>query len=225
MRRNQELALLAKTVVAKTLPVLGIVCCTLSLATCTGCRGAIVTGRDSEIALLDAAAPASSKTAENNNVYYLVVEGDDPANIERPVPLTEGETVLDAVYQIRELPHLSSRPIWITRPGPDGDGPFLILPVDWNAIVQGGSTATNYRVLPNDRICIAKADWRGILKEYRTKVVAWVSWRLGRSRPGFPTLGRSRRELMHRRENADNQADRADRSPGSAEGTAILAGS
>jgi len=31
--------------------------------------------------------------------------------------------------------------------------------VDWNAITQGGSTATNYQVLPGDRIYVKADPW------------------------------------------------------------------
>ena len=46
--------------------------------------------------------------------------------------------------------------MWIARPSPSNYACQQILPVDWTAITQGGSTATNYQVLPGDRVYIAQ---------------------------------------------------------------------
>src|SRR5207244_8826408 len=49
---------------------------------------------------------------------------------------------------------LKSR-IWIARPAPANAGyGDQIMPVDWTAIVQCGKTATNYQILPGDRIYV-----------------------------------------------------------------------
>jgi hypothetical protein len=74
-------------------------------------------------------------------------------------PVTGNETVLDAVSQINGLSRLSSKDIWIARPAPSGVGCDQILPVDIEAIMKGGSTATNYQVLPGDRVFIAQDQW------------------------------------------------------------------
>jgi polysaccharide export outer membrane protein len=39
---------------------------------------------------------------------------------------------------------------------PGGSGCDAVLPVDWKEITAGGATATNYQVLPGDRIFIAE---------------------------------------------------------------------
>jgi polysaccharide export outer membrane protein len=72
------------------------------------------------------------------------------------VPITGNETVLDAVSQVRGLSQLSSKHVWIARPAPQGFHCEQILPVDWEAIVEGGSAATNYQILPGDRVFIAE---------------------------------------------------------------------
>ena len=69
----------------------------------------------------------------------------------RRLPVTGNETVLDAIAKVNGLSQLSSKKIWIARPAPDQFGCQQILPVDWDAITQGGQTATNYQVLPGDR--------------------------------------------------------------------------
>ena len=43
--------------------------------------------------------------------------------------------------------------IWIARRSPNG-GPEQILPVDWDSVVMTGSAATNYQVLPGDRVYV-----------------------------------------------------------------------
>jgi polysaccharide export outer membrane protein len=48
--------------------------------------------------------------------------------------------------------------MWIARPSPSNYPCQQIMPVDWAAITQGGSTATNYQVLPGDRVYIAQDD-------------------------------------------------------------------
>ena len=75
------------------------------------------------------------------------------------VYITGNETVLDAVAQINGLSRVSSKDIWIARPAPSGVGCDQILPVDIEAIMKGGSTATNYQVLPGDRVFIAQDQW------------------------------------------------------------------
>ena len=51
---------------------------------------------------------------------------------------------------------MSSKRIWISRPAPKDTACDQILPVDWQAITRGASTATNYQLLPGDRIFIAE---------------------------------------------------------------------
>ena len=49
------------------------------------------------------------------------------------------------------------RRIWVARPTPANHACNQILPVDWLAITQGGSTRTNYQLFPGDRVYV-KAD-------------------------------------------------------------------
>ena len=92
----------------------------------------------------------------NSKVYYVITEGAGMGDNVVSLPITGNETVLDAVGQVQGLSQLSSKDIWIARPAPGGFGCEQHLPVDWDAITRGAATATNYQVLPGDRIFIAE---------------------------------------------------------------------
>lgn len=95
-----------------------------------------------------------SVAAFNSKVYYVITDGAGVGEQVYRLPAVGNETVLDAVSQINGLPPVASRHrIWIARPVPANE-PEQILPVDWKAITRGGSTATNYQMLPGDRLYI-----------------------------------------------------------------------
>jgi polysaccharide biosynthesis/export protein len=94
--------------------------------------------------------------AYNSKVYYVITQGAGLGDSVKRLPVTGNETVLDAISQGNGLSQLSSKHIWIARPAPNGFGCEQILPIDWDAITQGAETATNYQVLPGDRIFIAQ---------------------------------------------------------------------
>jgi polysaccharide export outer membrane protein len=90
----------------------------------------------------------------NSKVYYVVTDGGGLGEQVVRLPATGNETVLDAVSYINGLPPVASRKrIWVSRPAPPGC-PRQILPVDWDAVVRGGETATNYQILPGDRVYV-----------------------------------------------------------------------
>jgi polysaccharide export outer membrane protein len=92
----------------------------------------------------------------NSKVYYIITEGANLGDSVVRVPVTGNETVLDAISQIGGLSQLSSEKIYIARPGPPELGCQQILPVDWQAITRGGVTATNFQIMPGDRVFIAQ---------------------------------------------------------------------
>ncbi len=94
--------------------------------------------------------------AYNSKVYYVITEGAGFGDTLVRVPITGNETVLDALAQVNGLSRLSSKNIWIARPTPGDIGCDQILPVDWSEITKGAATATNYQVMPGDRIFIAE---------------------------------------------------------------------
>ncbi len=108
--------------------------------------------------------------AYNSKVYYIVTQGSGAEDNVVRVPITGNETVLDAVSQVGGLSPVSSKRVWIARPSPGESACEQVLPVDWNAVVQGGSTATNYQVLPGDRVFIAQ-DKTIALSSYLGKVI------------------------------------------------------
>src|SRR5439155_18220813 len=70
-------------------------------------------------------------------------------------PVTGSETVFDAMANIGGLPVVASkRNIWVARRTPCAGRPEQILPVDWVGITQHGITATNYQLMPGDRVYV-----------------------------------------------------------------------
>ncbi|OHB73457.1 MAG: hypothetical protein A2V70_06815 [Planctomycetes bacterium RBG_13_63_9] len=93
--------------------------------------------------------------AYNSKVYYIVTQGAGLGDGVFRFPVTGNETVLDAISQINGLEQVSSKRIWIARPT-DVPGNVQVLPVSWNAITACGSAASNYQILPGDRVFIAE---------------------------------------------------------------------
>jgi polysaccharide export outer membrane protein len=91
----------------------------------------------------------------NSKVYYVIVGGGGNGQQVQRFPITGNETVLDAIAQINGLPvGASPCKVWVARPSPAECGSDQILPVDWLAVTNGASTATNYQLLPGDRVHI-----------------------------------------------------------------------
>ena len=94
--------------------------------------------------------------AYNSKVYYIVTQGGGFGDNVARLPVTGNETVLDAVASLGGISQVSSTRLWIARPAPNGVGCEQILPVDWEDITRGASTATNYQLMPGDRLFIAE---------------------------------------------------------------------
>jgi hypothetical protein len=85
----------------------------------------------------------------NSKYYYLVLDGGGYGQQVYRVAIVGKETVLDAIAAIGGLPAVSSQKrIWVARPTPCSGAGYQIMPVDWQVIVQAGSTCTNYRSSP-----------------------------------------------------------------------------
>jgi polysaccharide export outer membrane protein len=96
----------------------------------------------------------------NSKVYYVIFDGGGYGQKVCRLPVTGNETVLDAIGLVNGLPAVSSKKrIWVARPSPADGGCDQVLPVDWDAITQGGSTATNYQLLPGDRVYVKADPW------------------------------------------------------------------
>ena len=93
----------------------------------------------------------------NSKVYYIITEGAGFGDTVVRVPVTGNETVLDAVATIGGVSRVSNKKkIWIARPAPASGGCDQVLVVDWEGITKGANTATNYQMLPGDRLFIAE---------------------------------------------------------------------
>ena len=94
--------------------------------------------------------------AYNSKVYYVITQGAGLGDNVVKFPITGNDKVLDAVANLGGVSQVSSTKMWIARPAPNGVGCKQILPVDWDMIAQGAVTATNYQLMPNDRLYIAE---------------------------------------------------------------------
>ena len=97
--------------------------------------------------------------AYNSKKFYIVTQGAGLGDNVAPFPITGNETVLDAIASLGGISQVSSKDIWIARPAPNGVGCEQILPVNWDEIARGASTATNYQLMPGDRLFIAEDPW------------------------------------------------------------------
>jgi polysaccharide biosynthesis/export protein len=132
----------------------------------------------------------------NSRKYYIVLEGSAEGEDVITLSITGRETVLDAISNIVTLKPRLSREMWISRPAPGNGGCEQILPIDYVAITRGGSTATNYQIMPGDRLFIAENP-EIAFNNYLTKVTSPVYQLFGIAQlgaptvRGFQTLGRS----------------------------------
>ena len=132
----------------------------------------------------------------NSKVFYVITEGAGLGDNVRRIPITGNDTVLDALSAVDGLSQVSSADVWVARPAPGGAGCQQILPVDYHAIARGGSAATNYQIMPGDRVFIA-SDNLIAANTFISKVTAPIERLLGIASLGtssirsFQTLGRN----------------------------------
>jgi polysaccharide export outer membrane protein len=119
----------------------------------------------------DAPKVSLDVVAYNSKVYYIVTEGAGAGDNIVRVPITGNETVLDALSQVHGLSQMSSKKIWIARPAPYDFQCEQILPVDYDAVTKGASVATNYQLLPGDRLFVAE-DRNMALAAFLGKVIS-----------------------------------------------------
>ncbi len=94
--------------------------------------------------------------AYNSRKVFVIVDGGHLGQQVFPLDSTGNETVLDVISRVQGLAPVSSKKrIWVARPAPPHMGCSQILPVDWRAITEAGSTLTNYQLFPGDRVFIA----------------------------------------------------------------------
>jgi polysaccharide export outer membrane protein len=129
--------------------------------------------------------------AFNSKVFYVIADGGGYGQQVIRLPVTGNETVLDAIAQINGLPQMASKHhIWVARPAPaqpDCKAGDQILQVDWNAITKCGQTATNYQILPGDRVYV-KADALIAADNWINKLAAPIERVLGVTLLGQETV-------------------------------------
>jgi polysaccharide export outer membrane protein len=117
--------------------------------------------------------------AYNSKHYYVITDGAGYGQQVFRFPITGNDTVLDAIRNIQGLPVVASKKrMWVARPAPANHECLQILPVDWRAIVEGGSTATNYQLFPGDRVFVS-ADRLIQIDNTLAKVLAPIERLLG----------------------------------------------
>jgi polysaccharide export outer membrane protein len=101
----------------------------------------------------------------NSKFYYVISDGGGFGDQVTRLPITGSETVLDAVALnvtrggLTGLsPVASKHHIWVARPCCGGKE--QVLPVDWYGLTQRGDPATNYQILPGDRVYVKADKWR-----------------------------------------------------------------
>ena len=114
--------------------------------------------------------------AYNSQVVYVIADGGGFGETIVRLPVTGNETVLDAISATGGLSAISSKNIWVARPAPAIPGACVdpcgqVMPVDWRAITREGIVATNYQLLPGDRVYI-QADHFSAFNNIFGKVVA-----------------------------------------------------
>jgi protein involved in polysaccharide export with SLBB domain len=129
--------------------------------------------------------------AYNSKTYYVITDGAGFGEQVYRLPFTGNETVLDAVSQIGGLPAVASKHhVFLARPVPPDKGcGDTVLPVNWTAVTQCAAAATNYQVLPGDRIYIC-SDPLVAFDGALSKVVAPIERMFGVTLLGATTVQR-----------------------------------
>lgn len=126
--------------------------------------------------------------AYNSKVYYVITDGGGYGEQVVRVPITGNENVLDAISQINGLPAVASkRHIWVARRNDGNCDHDTRLPVDWIGITQRGEAATNYQIMPGDRVYV-RADRLIATNNFLAKVLAVPERLLGVTLLGSQTV-------------------------------------
>ena len=94
--------------------------------------------------------------AYNSKKYYVITQGGGHGDNVAELPITGNETVLDAIARIGGISHVSSTRIWIARPAPERRRLRADPAGELGRNQPRRSTATNYQLMPRDRLYIAE---------------------------------------------------------------------
>ncbi|HEY7426752.1 MAG TPA: polysaccharide biosynthesis/export family protein [Gemmataceae bacterium] len=93
--------------------------------------------------------------AYNSKWYYIVMDRAGFGQTVVRLPITGRDTVLDAVSQMfGTLAMSSDKHMWLARPNGADPKNMQLFPINWPALTQGGSPATNYQLMPGDRLFV-----------------------------------------------------------------------
>ncbi len=92
----------------------------------------------------------------NSKFYYVIAEGAGLGDQVNKFPYTGNETVIDAISNVEGFAAVSSKRMWIARPGNNCNGTDQLLHIDWQAVSKRGDVTTNYQLLPGDRLFVAE---------------------------------------------------------------------
>jgi hypothetical protein len=98
--------------------------------------------------------PAPPLRCPPGKFFYVVEEGAGLGDRVRRLPCTGREKVSDAIGQIGGLSQISGTKMWIARPSPTDRDKGTILAVNWEDISRHNDDATNYPLLPGDRLVV-----------------------------------------------------------------------
>jgi polysaccharide biosynthesis/export protein len=97
--------------------------------------------------------------AYNSKTFYIITDGGGQGQQVISLPVTGNDTVLNAMAKINGLPAVSSKyRIWVARVNGPGHAE-TILPVDWVGITERGAAASNWQIMPGDRIFVHSDPW------------------------------------------------------------------
>jgi polysaccharide export outer membrane protein len=96
----------------------------------------------------------------NSKWYYIIQDRAGFGQTVVRLPITGKDTVLDALSNVSGTYFLSSnKRMWLARPNGQDPKSMQIFPINWPALVQGGSPATNYQLMPGDRLYVQSNPW------------------------------------------------------------------
>jgi len=134
----------------------------------------------------DSPRVAVDVTTFNNAGYYVIIAGTSPVESIQRFPMSGNETVLDALARLNvSTTKLASETLWLARPAPGGME--QVLPIDWDGIARGAQTATNYQILPGDRLYVVN-DAAVAANDFLTNLTAPVQHLLGTSSLGVTSI-------------------------------------
>lgn len=96
----------------------------------------------------------------NSKWYYVIEDRAGFGQMIFRMPITGRDTVLDALSQMFGTWFMASnKNIWLARPNGADPDKFQIFPINLAGVTMGGSPATNYQLLPGDRIFVNSNPW------------------------------------------------------------------